>query len=73
MLTISNQPHALCLSDFDYMYSLDCTQLGPVIISSNIDDNDDDDDDDGDDDDTSTSNNNIVIIVVAMRLIKAIL
>lgn len=71
MLTISNQPHALCLSDFDYMYSLDGTRLGPVTISYNIDDNDDDDDDDGDD--NSTSNNNIVIIVVAMKLIKAIL
>lgn len=69
MLTISNQPRALCLSDFDYMYSLDCTRLGPVTISYNIDD--DDDDDDGDD--NSTSNNNIVIIVVAMKSIKAIL
>lgn len=69
MLTISNQPHALCLSDFDYMYSLDGTRLGPVTISYNIDDNDDDDDGD----DNSTSNNNIVIIVVAMKLIKAIL
>ena len=68
MLTISNQPHALCLSDFDYMYSLDGTRLGPVTISYNIDDNDDDDGDDN-----STSNNNIVIIVVAMKLIKAIL
>ena len=57
MLTISNQPHALCLSDFDYMYSLDGTRLGPVTISYNIDDNDDDDGDDN-----STSNNNIIIL-----------